>query len=361
MDDKLQAQQHGSSVESTLVDEKNSEHTQNQRKDADLQSSVRPEFVERSLLALLASAQQANTSDDDEIDLRELWNAIWEGKLLIIAITFVFTVAGVAFALSQPNQYKASVLLAPAQTESGAAGLAAKFGGLASLAGVNLGGGGGDNKALLAQEVLKSRQFVANFITKHDLLVPLMAAKGWNQSSEQLALDDDIYDPETSRWMREVAPPKTAEPTMWEAYKEFSKHFSVSENKDSGYVTISFEFFSPSIAKQWVDWLVKDINNQIRLLDVKEAKESIAFLEEKLQQTSYAEMQKVFFQLIEEQTKTIMLAEVRDEYVFKTVDPAVIPEEKSKPRRAIICILFTFLGGLVSICISYVVSNRKNQ
>ena len=46
-----------------------------------------------------------------------------------------------------------------------------------------------------------------------------------------------------------------------------------------------------------------------------------------------------------------MLAEVRPEYVFKTIDPAVIPEEKSKPSRALTCVLGTFLGGMLGMVV----------
>jgi LPS O-antigen subunit length determinant protein (WzzB/FepE family) len=42
-----------------------------------------------------------------------------------------------------------------------------------------------------------------------------------------------------------------------------------------------------------------------------------------------------------------MFSEVRDEYVFRTIDPAVIPEEKFKPKRALICIFMTLIGGVV--------------
>jgi uncharacterized protein involved in exopolysaccharide biosynthesis len=45
----------------------------------------------------------------------------------------------------------------------------------------------------------------------------------------------------------------------------------------------------------------------------------------------------------------VMLAEVRPEYVFKTIDPAVIPEEKSKPGRALICVLGTLIGGALGV------------
>ena len=288
---------------------------------------------------------------DDEIDLRELWNAIWKGKWLIIAITFVFAVAGVAFALKQVNQYKSEALLAPAQAESGVGGLSAKFGGLASLAGVNLGGAGGGNKALLAQQVLQSREFIYQFIEKHQILVPLMAAKKWDLATDTLLLDEEIYNQQTKQWLREVDPPKTAQPTNWEAYEEFKNRLAVTEDKDSGFITISFEFYSPTLAKQWIDWLIADINNHIRALDTQEAQSAIEYLNGQIKQTSYADMQKIFFQLIEEQTKTIMLAEVRQEYVLKVIDPAIAPEEKSKPKRALICVLATMLGGMLGVAI----------
>ena len=47
---------------------------------------------------------------DDEIDLRELFTAIWQGKWIIIAITSLFAVASVFYAINQPNIYKSEVL-----------------------------------------------------------------------------------------------------------------------------------------------------------------------------------------------------------------------------------------------------------
>lgn len=52
---------------------------------------------------------------DDEIDLRELFATLWRGKWIIILFTIIFAAAGVFYALSKPNIYQASVLLAPEQ------------------------------------------------------------------------------------------------------------------------------------------------------------------------------------------------------------------------------------------------------
>ncbi|MEP8095299.1 Wzz/FepE/Etk N-terminal domain-containing protein, partial [Vibrio parahaemolyticus] len=47
----------------------------------------------------------------DEIDLRELFKALWKGKWIIIATTFIFAIGSVLYALSLPNIYKADALL----------------------------------------------------------------------------------------------------------------------------------------------------------------------------------------------------------------------------------------------------------
>jgi LPS O-antigen subunit length determinant protein (WzzB/FepE family) len=57
----------------------------------------------------------------------------------------------------------------------------------------------------------------------------------------------------------------------------------------------------------------------------------------------------MLFSLIEEQTKTLMLANVRDEYVFSTVDPAVVPELKDKPKRSLIVAVAIVLGGMFGL------------
>ena len=65
-------------------------------------------------------------------------------------------------------------------------------------------------------------------------------------------------------------------------------------------------------------------------------------------------MQQVFYQLIESETRTVMLANAQDEYVFETVDPAVVPQEKSSPKRALIAILATMMGGMLSVFVVFV-------
>lgn len=302
-------------------------------------------------------AQQA----DDEIDLGQLWAVTWAGKWWIIGISLLAAVLAAAIAIQMPNIYRAKVVLAPSEEAQGGGlkAMAGQLGGLASLAGVNLNQGKVD-KAAFAQEVLKSRAFIVSFIKRHELLVPLMASKGWQQASNQLVINNERYDTVAARWLSEESSSKGPQPSDWDAFEAFQKVMNVSQDKVTGMVTITIDHYSPFLAAQWAELLVTDINNAMRDMDVSEAQRSIEFLKDHLTKTNVAEVQNIFYQLIEQQTKTIMLAEVRPEYVFKTVDPAVAPEKKEKPKRALIVVLATMLGGMLATLFVLVRGFRKN-
>lgn len=285
---------------------------------------------------------------DDEIDLRELFAVIWQGKWIIIAVTAIFAVAAVFYALSLPNIYKSEALLAPA-AEQKSAGLSGQLGGLAALAGVSLGSGAGVDKTALAIQIIQSREFVSRFIQKHDILIPLFATKSWQPDTNELIIDPEIYNTTTATWVRKVKAPLKAEPSMQEAHKAFIKLLTVSTEKTSGLVTVAIEHQSPYLAHKWVKALVQDINDEMRRRDMQEAHRSINYLSKQINETTLSEVRATLFSLIEEQTKTLMLTSVRDEYAFQTIDPAIVPELKFAPKRALIVAVATVLAAMLAV------------
>ena len=293
-----------------------------------------------------------NSYPDDEIDLKELFMVLWSGKWLISAVTGLSAAISVVVALSLPNIYTASALLAPAESSGGGlSGLMKQYGGLASLAGVSLPGGEEGSRAQLGMQLMKSRAFIGDFVERRDILPELMAVESWDAGSGGIIFDPDDYETATGTWVRDVDLPKRPKPSLLEAHEEFMDILGVSEDKQTGYVTVSVDHRSPVIASQWVNWLIEDVNAAVKAQDVSEAEKSIEYLKQQVANTSLADLQAMFFELIQSQTETVMLAEVRPEYVFKTIDPAVVPEEKSKPSRALICALGTLLGGMLGVVI----------
>lgn len=284
-----------------------------------------------------------------DIDFKQLFLTLWSGKWLILAFTFVGSAIGVVVALMLPDIYRSEALLAPNhdQGSGNLSTLAGQYGGLASLAGINLRSPSAD-KTTLGLETLKSRKFISDFIERHDLLVPLMAADGWRSSSNELTIDQDIYDADSGTWVRSAEPPRMPQPSAQEAYEVFRNDvLRVGQDATTGYVSVAVEHYSPHVARQWVDWLVEDINSEIMRQEVAEAEQAIEYLNQQISATSLADLQNVFFRLIEEQTKTVMLAQVSPEYIFRTIDPAVAAELRATPNRALIAIIGFLLGGLI--------------
>lgn len=290
-----------------------------------------------------------NDQYDDEIDLRELFMVLWAGKIKIVAITAVFAVASVIYALSVPNQYKATALLAPAQSSGGGlSGALGQLGGLASLAGVSI-GGGESSEAQIAQEIMKSWNFIEAFIADNDLAVELFAAEGWRKGSNELKINNDVYDSQNKQWLLENESGVVGPPSSWNLFETFSERLAVSEDKKSGLVSVSIEYYSPQIAKQWLDMYVSAVNAHMQQRKVDKVTNNINYLQAQIEKTSIAEMREVFYTIIEEQTKNKMVAEASPEYAFVAVSPSMVPEETSQPKRALICILGTLLGGMLSV------------
>lgn len=307
------------------------------------------ERLDRLSLSPQLNFASLSAHQNDEIDLREIWNILWDGKWWIIGITFLFAVGSVILAITLPNQYKAEVILAPAQKEGGGlSGLAAQYGGLAAMAGINLSSGQSSdiNEAIA---LVKSWPFLEELVNKYNLKPLVLAVKKWDDINNQIIFDADVYDQEKQLWVREAEPNKPSEPTSYEIFEALVDMISISQDDKTGLIRMTVEHYSPVIAHTWLEMLVNEVNQYFQQRDMAEAARNIEYLQIKANETSIAEMQAVFYRMIEAQTKTQMLAEVSGEYLMKTVVKSKLPEVKSRPKRALICIVGVMLGGVFSV------------
>ena len=293
------------------------------------------------------SMKQPSEGYDDEIDLRELFSVLWQGKKSIVIGGLLGAILSVGYALSLPNIYTAEAVMAPKAEGSGLSGLAGQFGGLAGLAGIDIGGGGA-SKTQIALETLKSRSFFAEYIYE-DVLVALMAAKGWDSKSGNLILNDDIYDSASRKWIRDAPASLKKKPSVQEAHEVFIGKLLVTVEKRTGFVRLEVKHYSPLVARDWVLAVLGGIETSVKEKEVQEAERSILFLKSEISETSLVSLKEVFASLIEEQTKKVVLANASREYVFEVIEPPVAAERKSEPMRPLICILGTLLFGMLSV------------
>jgi uncharacterized protein involved in exopolysaccharide biosynthesis len=310
------------------------------------------------------SLTRAELVADDEIDLVELWRALLARKWLIIGITFLFAAASVLYALSLPDMYKSEALLAPAeQSDSNSLGrMAGQLGGLASFAGINLGRGGASSKSTEALEILQSWSFIEEFIQEQGIVAEVFAVKSWDKKTGQLLFNEGMYNAAKKEWLTNPETGETLKPGSWVLYDAFVKgYLTVSTEKETGFTTISVEYYSPKLAEQWVNALIKKLNKMIQERDIRESEKNIAFLKQQIESTSITSMQSVFYQLLESQTKTLMLAKGSEEYVFRSISKARAPEIKSRPKRAIMCVVGTMSGLMLGILMALVLAFIRKE
>ena len=143
----------------------------------------------------------------------------------------------------------------------------------------------------------------------------------------------------------------TAIPSHQEAFDVYKELMSVSQDKKTSFITISIDHHSPVIAKKWVDIIIYQINESMRKVDAEASQKSISFLNKTAQSANIQSLKEAIAKLLENQMQILMLTTSSEYYVLKIIDSPIIPEKKSDPSRALICILGTLLGGILSILI----------
>lgn len=298
--------------------------------------------------------EQANNTKpsqfDDELDLREIFDVLWQGKWIIVPLTAFISIIGVIYSLLLPNIYESKAVLVPVDSSSSISGALKSYSALAGIAGISLPSGGDGGNHVKAIEKIGSLSFFENNLLPNIHLPDLMALKLWNPETNTLSFDKDIYDTNSNTWVRDYSYPRQQIPSAQECFAVFkTKHLSLSEDKKSGFITLSIKHQSPFIAKQWVELIVNEVNSFYRQKDKIESEKAVSYLNQQVSLTSLSEIKEALAQLLQEETKKLTLIEANKYYVFDYIDPPAVMENKSEPKRALICILFSLLGGMLSI------------
>ena len=290
---------------------------------------------------------QLNNIYDDEIDLSELFHVLWDKIFYIGAITSVFSLISIIYALMLPNIYQSKATLMAVEQGSGMSGMVGRMSGMASLAGISL-----DSKSSSKDQEaiarIKSFEFFSNNFLPNIKLENLMAIKKWNQASNTITYHASDFNSDSGQWLRKAKPPRSNIPTSQEAYEEFMEIMSVNKDKKTLLVTLSVEHKSPFIAQQWVEIMINQIDQVMRDQDRQTATKSIEYLNSLAPTVNYEEIKKALSALQQEQMKRLMMVEANDNYIFKVLDSPIVPELKSRPKRSLIVIWGTILGMVLS-------------
>ena len=226
--------------------------------------------------------------------------------------------------------------------------ISSQYSGVASLAGISLPSSGEVDKIAMAVEIMRSLNFFENLVLKHDLFYELQAPIDWDQTTNTLIANPDIYDTKLNKWVYEGPNSLNGKPSIQKAHLDFLTNFSTVVDKKTGFIRISVKHYSPYFAKEMVDLIVSEINTIIKVEDIKIAEESIRLLEQEIINTQLKDLRVGINNLIQKQIETMVLANSSPEYVMKTLSPSFVSEKRAAPNRKNIVILSLLLGILLS-------------
>lgn len=256
----------------------------------------------------------------DEVDMISLLRVVWEARYFVIVVTALAALFSVYLAMTATAKFSAHTVVMPATSSASNSGstLASQFGSLAGIAGIDLNTTNNSDNLV----VLKSRVLVESFITKFDLIELL---KGERDSL-----------------------------TLWFAVREFQEEIlSFLDNDETGSTTVTILWKDPETAARWANNFVALANETIRSRATAEAQNNVDYLNSQIGTTNIAEFKRVLYNLIEIETKTLMLANVRNEYAFSIVDRAVPAEIRSTPKRKLLVFTGTAIGVLLSLVLVF--------
>ena len=296
-------------------------------------------------------AERVHKSNEDSlfflIDLIKEYSSIFFGAIIITSLT------GLVYALIATPLYRADVIMISNAAEGEALNnLARQYSSLARIAGIDVGGDASVDDQDRSLAILTSRSFIEEFAQKRNIK-PILFKESWDEDKKEW--EDGI------------------EPSAAQTFKIMSNYIDVAIDKRTNLINFSVVWDDPNIAAEVANKMIADLNEKIRLEQVNEYNQSISFVKAQLggsqqdyllsmnefSKSSKLTLQNVMLSLIEELTKKVMLANVRDEYAFKIIDPAVVPEIKYKPSKKNIVIIVSILGSVLAFFLILSISYTK--
>jgi uncharacterized protein involved in exopolysaccharide biosynthesis len=251
--------------------------------------------------------------ESDEIDLFNFFQLLKLQKNTIGLFVLLGLLIGLTSAFLLPRYYEASMTIIPNE-EQGLEGGGGNN--LALLTGLT-GGAGKVNEKEIGLLILQSRTFILAFIKNHNLIEVIYPNKAKNNL-----------------------------PPTEEIYEEFSKLLTVNVTKTSNNIDVLLFWKDAEIAKQLLTFLLKDLNALMKERAKVKGEKSLNYLMVQLSQTKDADVRESFVSMIKKETQKMMLADIREEYLFETIDAPIVPAYPGKPNRILIVIL-SVLGGFI--------------
>ena len=335
-----------------------------------------------------------DTHKDDEIDLIALLKTVFLARRFVVKTTILFAVFGVILALISPVKYSASSTFVPQLSEGRTN---SSLGGLASLAGINLSAIMGSQPqeippslypqiaesipyqlALLEAKVGSNDTSFRNYILDQNDVAILPLLKKYTIGLPGLLFNKktDNNEPTDSSLFQVSEEDK-------DLFAFLAQVLSIEVDEQEGLVSISVELADRMVAAQLAQAATELLQSNIIAFKSQSARNNLDFIERQyeskrqefeqiqdsiaifkdqnlnitssLYQNQLSRLESQFtvtssvFQELAGQVEQAKIQVNKDTPIFTIIEPVSVPLERSKPKRSMMVIIWTFLGGVFSV------------
>jgi uncharacterized protein involved in exopolysaccharide biosynthesis len=278
--------------------------------------------------------------EEDEIDLRELWQTIVKGKIKILLVAFIVVSLTLVYALKIPNVYTSKSVLIPASEGSGPS--LGGLGGLAAMAGISIGGGGSMTPDVAFNSLLNNYAFMKEFVVKNGVLE--------YYSDENV--DENYVFALGYRGLYELFKSQKEEEDkdeeIFKLVQKVQKSFSISSDKKTALITVSYSDSDRAYPPVIINAFLKDaskylVENNLRIID-----EKLTYFEKNLRLAEGFELRSSISGIISKILEEKVMMQSKTYYqcdVLTTASESYI-KDKTKPKRGLILVV-AFITSII--------------
>lgn len=314
--------------------------------------------------------------DEDEINLLDYWRVIWKRRKLIGYIVAATVLLTAVYSLIIPNVFQAKAVLMPVSAKGsggggggGLAALASQFGGLPGIA-MPASASASEIINLMKSNILRERM-----IEQHNLL-PILFYQQWDAKKQawkkgeggfSFSLNPLSYISVITKAIGPSPPPRTAQkkdpdaPEMWDALRALDGILKVTNNIKENTIVITADFRDPELAAKIVEYAMITLTDFMSSEAKRVATTNRVYLEQQLGTTMDPFIKQKTYNLIAEQIETAMMAEVKENFAFKVIDPPLAPDKKIKPKRSQMVMLSFVVALFIGIFVAFFLEYLEKQ
>jgi len=337
-------------------------------------------------------------SNDEEIDLLELAKVVWNGRKTILKFTLLAGLLGVIIALFSPKVYTSTTTMVPQTSKS--SGNLGGLSSLAAMAGFDIDPTKSSDalSPMVYPQIISSGPFQLELMntpfTFSEVNHPVSIYEYYNEiarpgmlsliSKYTIGLPGVIIsaikgDSENKITSEEKGPIYFSK-KQEKVRKMMEERISLEVDSKQGFLTLQASFHEALLSAQVADQARELLQKYITRFKIEKAEDQLTFIEGRFQEKKkeYEKTQErlaryhdqnrnitgamartdeerlqgeysIALNVFNELAKQLEQAKIKvkeETPVFSVLEPAMVPNERSKPKRGMIVVIWLFLGGI---------------